>query len=192
MWIQTYTGRRFDLLNPHVEDVDITDIIQSLANICRFGGHCRQRYTVLEHSVRVAEIVPDEHRLTALLHDAGEAYYGDICRPLKMALHEMTKYETRCGPAMPFQWFLDKIDATIAATFGTTFPLPECVKHADNVLLATEARDLMAPPPEQWVKLPDPLRDVIVPMYPTVAYTRFTEMFHAYHTKETRHEETAH
>jgi hypothetical protein len=185
-WIQTFSGKRFDLENPQPADVDIVDIIQALSNICRFNGHCRQRYTVLEHSVRVAEIVPEEFRFTALLHDAGEAYYGDITRPLKMVLHELTKYETRCGPAKPFQWFLDKIDAAIASAFGTTYPLPECVKHADDVLLATEARDLMGPPPEPWVRLPDPLPDVITPMYESVAYTRFVEMFHAYKPSEVR------
>ena len=175
-WIQTFSGKRFDLENPRPADVDIVDIIQALSNICRFNGHCRQRYTVLEHSVRVAEIVPEEFRFTALLHDAGEAYYGDITRPL---VGPDQTWLTTTG-------FLDKIDAAIASAFGTTYPLPECVKHADDVLLATEARDLMGPPPEPWVRLPDPLPDVITPMYESVAYTRFVEMFHAYKPSEVR------
>jgi hypothetical protein len=179
-WIQTYTGKRFDLENPRPRDVDITDIIQALSNIFRFNGHCLRRYSVLEHSIRVAEIVPEEFCFDALLHDAGEAYYGDITRPQKLVYRALTTRTAHGWPFNTFDQFIYRIDAAVAAALGTRHPLPEEVHHADNVLLATEARDLMGPPPEPWEKLPDPLPDVITPMHPAVAYHRFVELFHVH------------
>jgi len=81
-WITTYTGKRFHYLDPQPEEIDIVDIAHALSLTCRFGGHCKEFYSVAEHSIRVAEIVPKEFQLLALLHDAGEAYTGDVQSPI--------------------------------------------------------------------------------------------------------------
>jgi len=73
-WVNTYTGKHFHYLDPQPEEIDIIDIAHSLSLTCRYGGHCKQFYSVGDHSIRVAEIVPDELKLRALLHDAAEAY----------------------------------------------------------------------------------------------------------------------
>ena len=57
-WIQTFTGKKFSPLEPRREDIDILDIAHSRSMQCRFNGHCRQFYSVAEHSVRVARILP--------------------------------------------------------------------------------------------------------------------------------------
>ena len=165
-WIQTYTGRKFSLVDPQPEDVDLVDIIASLSHLCRFGGHCHHFYSVAEHSIRVAEIVPREDRLAALLHDAGEAYYGDVTRPLK---------KLRLGD---LPTIVSNIDAAIAIHFGMPLgTLPAAVRHADDVLLATEARDLMTPPPQKWDALPSPLEATIVPSDMRTVRHRFFEIY---------------
>ena len=80
-WILTWSGKRFDLFEPTPEMIDPRDIAQALGTIARFNGHTKEHYTVAQHSVIVANLVPPEHQLAALLHDATEAYIGDMVRP---------------------------------------------------------------------------------------------------------------
>ncbi len=77
-WIQVRSGRKFHPLDPRPEDVDINDIAHALSNLCRFTGHCTDFYSVAQHSVIASQIVPPASALAALLHDASEAYMGDI------------------------------------------------------------------------------------------------------------------
>src|ERR1700724_2684254 len=81
-WQQTFTGRRFYPLSPRVEDVCIEDIAHALSNICRYGGHCREFYSVAQHCNMVSDWMP-EFKLEGLLHDSPEAYIGDMVRPVK-------------------------------------------------------------------------------------------------------------
>lgn len=169
-WIETYTGRAFDLLDPRHEQIDITDIAHALANIARFTGHTREFYSVAQHSVHVAELVPEPMRLGALLHDATEAYANDVASPLKRLLPEYQLIEKRIGSA-------------IARRFGIQEPLGPEVKHADLVMLVTERRDLMRASGRRW----DPVLEAIVPAPFTVtpwghdmARQRFLEAFHRY------------
>lgn len=85
----TVSGKEINLLNPCEDDIDIFDIAQALSNICRFGGHLNQFYSVAQHSVLVMAIVEPwnaDLALEALLHDATEAYLGDVISPLKHLL----------------------------------------------------------------------------------------------------------
>lgn len=139
-WIQTFTGKQFWPLDPHAEDVDIRDIAHALSLKCRYTGHCRYLYTVGQHSLHVAKIVMNSRPtfgLTALLHDAAEAYTADIARPVKKFIQQFGEIEHR-------------LEQVIAERFGLLFPFPEEVKHADNIMLATERRDLMPNPPRPW------------------------------------------
>ena len=157
-WIQTYTGLRLDLLDPDPATINLDDIAHALALQCRFNGHCREFYSVAEHSVRVARILPERLRAWGLMHDATEAYIGDIVRPLRRAAG------LEC---------LDEIETDVLAAVAVRFGLPllgdvpfadyEAIRHADDILLATEARDLMAPPPEDWGLTVEPLPDTIEP-----------------------------
>jgi 5'-deoxynucleotidase YfbR-like HD superfamily hydrolase len=129
-WIQTYSGKKFDLLNPTPESISIFDIAHALSNICRYTGHTKEFYSVAQHSVLASVNVPPKDALAGLLHDATEAYLTDISKPLKMLLPEYCKLE-------------DKIYKIIAAKFGLPAELPASVKEADLRLLATEKRDLL-------------------------------------------------
>lgn len=151
-WITTYTGKKFHFLDPQPEEIDIVDIAHALSLTCRFGGQCREFYSVAEHSIRMAKIVPAEYRLHALLHDASEAYLPDLPRPMKAGLPKFKSVE---------QLILNSIyDKYITNENGWN---KDIIKEADNILLATEARDLMDNT-NDWASLPQPLSDTIYPM----------------------------
>lgn len=141
-WILTHTGRKFDPMHPRAEDVDPLDIAHSLAHLCRFNGHVRQFYSVAEHSVRVAQLVSRENKLQALLHDAAEAYIGDITRPLKRGLNDLT------GGLLTV--IESGIHRAICDRFGIDCNIPAEVNHADLIMLATERRDLMPAHSDPW------------------------------------------
>lgn len=159
-WIQTFSGRTFHSLEPVEEEIFVVDIAHSLANLCRFNGHCLRYYSVAEHSVRVSRILPDEFKLWGLLHDAGEAYLTDLPRPVKRKLTAFNEME-------------DRVLEIVARRFHLVWPMPAEVKEADNILLATEARDLMAPPPRPWNLGVEPLPEHIDPMLPPQARAFF-------------------
>lgn len=136
-WMQTISGKQFWPLDPRPEDFDIEDIAHALSNVCRFGGHTKFFYTVAEHCVHVSKVCDPEHALEGLLHDATEAYIGDMVRPLKRSLPEYKVIENRIAEAL-------------ARRFGLTYPWPHSVKKADEGVLMAEQRALLAPPPEPW------------------------------------------
>lgn len=131
--IRTYTGRAFQPLSPNPDDICIEDIAHALSLNCRFTGHVRWHYSVAQHSVLCSEIVEPELALTALLHDASEAYLSDIARPIKQ--------QPEFGEV--YLRFEGELERAIAKRFDLQYPLPVEVKTADNLLLVTEARDLM-------------------------------------------------
>jgi hypothetical protein len=165
-WIQTYTGRAFWPLAPKPEDFDIRDIAHSLSLQCRFNGHCREFYSVAEHSLNVSRILSPEHALWGLLHDAGEAYLVDMPRPLKQQMPQFKAAE-------------DRILQQLALHFGLCWPIPEEVHRADLLLLATEKRDLMTPEPMSWELGIEPLSWVITPISAQEAEQKFLEQFYA-------------
>lgn len=147
-WIQTNSGKRLDVTDPEPDQIDIFDIAHALANTCRFGGHCRTFYSVAQHSVHVSYLVPEPLAVVALLHDAAEAYLTDVPSPFKELMPDYQRLEHRLWRA-------------IAGKFGLPTELPEEVKHADLVALATERRDLLKRMPDRWPVLdgisPDPV-----------------------------------
>ena len=171
-WILTRSGRKFDLVRPTAAMVDPADIAHSLSMQCRFNGHTNQFYSVAQHCLLVADLVPVEHQLAALLHDATEAYVGDMVRPLKEGMrHYAEAYGARC----PYEEAEERVWHAICARFSLDHDLPASVKHADLVALATEKRDLMPEHPEHWPCLDGitPHPDVISAMQPSYAVIHY-------------------
>lgn len=86
-FIQTVSGRRINPFAPVPELIELDDIAQALANQCRFGGHCRSFYSVAQHSCLLSDLLAAREAepvglLSALLHDAPEAYLVDLPHPL--------------------------------------------------------------------------------------------------------------
>jgi hypothetical protein len=84
--IRTRSGAEVSLFEPRPETINFDDIAISLSRLSRYNGHASVFCSVAAHSILVADLLPTELRLAGLLHDAAEAYLGDIARPLKRAL----------------------------------------------------------------------------------------------------------
>lgn len=93
----TYSGIEFDLLNPQPDMILIEDIAHHLSFLCRFNGATRHFYSVARHCLMAERFVTgqdsNKRRLMVLLHDAAEAYVGDMVTPLKQLLPEFKKIE---------------------------------------------------------------------------------------------------
>ena len=87
MWIETYTGKKVYPLEPDEKTLCVEDIAHALALTCRFGGHCSEFYSVAQHSCLVSDLCPGELKLAGLMHDAAEAYLGDVVSPIKPACY---------------------------------------------------------------------------------------------------------
>lgn len=79
----TTSGKVINLFDPDPKMIDIEDIASSLSKLCRWGGNLPRFYSVAQHSCLVAWIAPGELQFAALMHDAAEAYAGDVIRPIK-------------------------------------------------------------------------------------------------------------
>ena len=164
--VSTKSGRRVSLLNPSPSQIVIGDIAHGLAHQCRFNGQTNKFYSVAQHSVLVASILPRELRLAGLLHDASEAYLGDVVQPLKDLLPEYQSIETN---------FCE----VLGARFGVNLQHNDAIRHADLVVLATERRDLMPMDTADWSSIAGitPLSRTIKPKSPEAASAQFMEMF---------------
>lgn len=190
-WMQTLSGKAFYPLAPRADDLDIRDIAHSLAMQCRYNGHVRRFYSVAEHCVLMsdhvlgsklatAELTTNQLALWALLHDAPEAYIGDMVRPLKLQMPE-------------FRDAGDRIMAVIASRFslvgGTThrledgssgLTLPPEVKAIDTRILLDERSALLATPPRDWaVGEIEPLGVTIRAWEPSIAKWEYLVRFQA-------------
>jgi len=91
--IHTFSGIAFDLLDPKPGMILVDDIVHSLSLINRFNGAAKFPYSVAQHSLYVAGLLPPELKLHGLLHDAPEAYVGDMVSPLKKIMTEYKEVE---------------------------------------------------------------------------------------------------
>lgn len=137
-WIQTFSGKKFYPLEPDIEDIHIVDIAKALSHICRFNGHCNRFYSVAEHSLSCLGLARHmglsySHRYAALMHDAAEAYLSDVVRPVKRFLKGYAYYEYQ-------------LEELIFKKYGITYPFGAEIKKIDNIMLATERRDLFHDP----------------------------------------------
>jgi hypothetical protein len=143
-WIQTYTGRVFNLIVPDVSMVDIEDIAHALANICRYTGHAKRFFSVAEHCCHVCDLLEREHGPRAgflgLMHEGEEPYVGDMSSPLKAMCEDYRIIGRHI-------W-----ERAVAPKFDLPLIMPPEVKRADIEALATEAPQVMRvwPPVKLW------------------------------------------
>jgi len=101
----THVGKFIDIINPNPDLIEIEDIATGLSRAARFGGQSQEPYYVAEHSVCVALYVRDQGgdpntMLAALLHDAAEAYMGDMPSPIKQFIPQFCEIEDRLKDAI--------------------------------------------------------------------------------------------
>lgn len=154
-WIQTYTGLKFFPTDPDANAFDVRDIARALSMQCRYVGHVDRFYSVAEHSVRISREAEKRMMLEhghaegsetvrrvaqwGLIHDASEAYLGDVSRPLKVqeCMRGYREAEARLMEALR-RW-LDLPQGE-----------PQIIRALDTEILGTEARQLKDPVHEDW------------------------------------------
>lgn len=159
--ICTYTGKAFNFNNFTADDICIQDIAHALSQLCRYTGHTSRFYSVAEHCVLLsrAEDMPGTP-LARLLHDAVEAYVGDVSRPLKSLVPE-------------HQWLEAKIQKVIQEKYEVDF---EPVKPGDRIIVTSEICELMH---HNFIAMSDALppesSDITIRgWYPVTAKSEFT------------------
>lgn len=122
-----------DVDNPSIDDIHVGDFVVGLSNICRWGGQTLGWWSVAQHSLAVEYLAATAPAgkgvcLAALLHDAHEAYIGDVVTPLKRRLGD------------PYKEVRDSLDRVIAGRFGISSSLfhHEVVRMADEAMLHVE------------------------------------------------------
>jgi uncharacterized protein len=143
-YITTYTGRRFNYLEPAKHDFSIDDIAHSLSLTARFRGHTRELYSVAEHSIVVQRLLARQGyfldvQLAGLLHDAHEAYFGDAPSPMKWAFPAIAAIEDQIKNAFRSSEICRNVGYA-----GYAFSL---TKPADLAALHVEACTLFITPP---------------------------------------------
>lgn len=136
-FIETFTGRRFDPVNPNPDDIIVADIAHALSNKCRYTGHSSSFYSVAQHCVLVSNIVDEEFALDGLMHDAAEAYLPDVAFPIKHNFPRLMEIE-------------DNLHGVIAEKFGITYPYVDNVVDIDRRITIDEARSFMTSKGEWW------------------------------------------
>jgi uncharacterized protein len=172
-WMQTYSGIAFDYNSNDCSQITIEDIAAHLSKICRFNGACKEFYSVAQHSVLVAKDLKYlgydiKHQLYGLLHDAAEAYVGDIVRPFKSEY--MSNFEDK---------ILVRILSALGLSKRESLSYKETIKHSDNRLLITEKHQLMAIPQRDWEFEYEPSPIIIKPL----SWKRSNKMFLFHYNK---------
>lgn len=167
-YIQTRSGEHLFLQSPDPWKITLEDIAHALSNLCRFTGHTSTFYSVAQHSVMVAHMVQDAGcnlatQRAALMHDAAEAFLGDVSSPLKSLLPEYKELEDI--------WW-----RAVAHRFALLPELPRTVKLFDARAVVAEAYAFLGEGPTGpgWPDVDvDPSAPALTPWAPRQAFEAF-------------------
>ena len=173
-WMQTYRGK-FNLLDPRAEDVSIQDIAELAPNLCRYNGHCDPFYE-LRSTACMWPTSAARSSLRGLLarrrrgllrrhhpaHEAGPPGDHRLRHPLR--------------PENKFDFFLQRIDEVVATALEIPWPLPEEVRHADDVLRPRRPATCWGRRPAPGA-LPPPLPQIVRPWMPEEVHAQFMRIY---------------
>lgn len=141
--IKLASGKYIDLANPSSLHVELQPIAKALSRACRFSGQCPKFYSVAEHCVHAADLAlldgafPDQVK-AILMHDAAEAFLGDVVKPLKDQLPKYKALEL-------------KMQLAISKRFGIAFGVNAgIIKRYDNAMLKAEMTEFWTE--DKWLK----------------------------------------
>jgi hypothetical protein len=157
--IKTASGYMFNFVDNTNNVYSILDVAHHLSNLARFNGATRVHLPVAQHSVWASYVCKPEVAYEFLMHDAHEAYVGDVTSPLKSILPDYREVENR-------------VHGWCAEAFGYTYPTPLLVKRMDQLAYLTEARDFMPDYEEDDTLLPK-----LKAMSPHEAFTAFVRRY---------------
>lgn len=132
--ITTFSGIAFDLANPTPDMICIEDIAHHLAMVCRWAGATSSFFSVAQHCVLVSKVCSPELRQWALLHDAAEAYIGDLTRPLKAILR------ADVGALSSIDILEHGIMLAVATKFNLPWPEPAGILKYDDQIQKIEGQ----------------------------------------------------
>ncbi|VVB50873.1 Uncharacterised protein [uncultured archaeon] len=127
-WIETFTGKAFNILDPQPDMVCLEDIAHSLSMLPRYTGHTKFPYPVAQHLRVGSYFIPDPYKYDYFCHDFSEAYLNDMSRPLK--------HFTKCGKE--YRKIERRVQLLLSDVFGFSKSEPKAVKLYDNRMLYTE------------------------------------------------------
>lgn len=137
-YIELSSGRAFKFQTPWAWDIN--EIAHALGNQCRYTGHCREFYSVAEHSV-LASLLAEEtgwcDPFEALMHDAHESLLGDMARPWKPMVPGYSGVELA-------------LERDMRRHFSLPQDITEGCKRVDYLALFIEANTLMRSRGEGW------------------------------------------
>lgn len=123
-------------MNLKEEDICIYAIANSLSKLSRFNGHyvSNDIYSVAQHSIIGARLFMDkgeiENAKQFLIHDAAEAYFSDVPKPIKEIMPVVYEIE-------------DHINEVVAKAFNLQFPFTQQVHEMDAYLGEWELENLV-------------------------------------------------
>lgn len=123
----SYMGKLINFNNPTPDMICLNDIAKGLSNICRFGGQINDFYSVAQHTLLVWRLAPGRLKPIALLHDASEAFLGDVVKPFKILLGDT------------FKEFEDKFEKVIFEKYQVDGSLMAELKTYDEMALKIES-----------------------------------------------------
>jgi hypothetical protein len=195
--LETVTGQLVNVSNPDPATISIEDIAWGLSRMSRFCGQTvtAVAYNVAQHSLFVANEVEDiiknsnsqlpPHRhsdivLKALLHDAAEAYTGDLPSPVK--------HLPKLRPIIIS--IEDGLMAALYTSLNIVAPTKEeqeIIKQADRIAQKIEAHAFMMSRGKHWENLPEVtlerLQQFSEPLDSLTSYKLFMDKFNSLHRK---------
>ncbi len=160
-----------EIMNPDPKLIQIEHVARGLARQFRFSGQTKYPYSVAAHSCLVAELLYHEAAeekgtggtetrraqlaIAGLLHDASEAYLGDVVHPLKQLLLEYKRLE---------QIWMDAIVTRFSWELGPHVMMNDPrIKEADQRACSTEFLALFNRSAENEWGYPRPLQAHLSP-----------------------------
>lgn len=141
--IRLRSGLYLDLSDPRENQFTLEDVAGALSKICRFGGQIECFYSVAEHSYwcgyqAECDGLSRDEVCAVLLHDAAEAFVGDVVKPLKIMLGEFGRIERR-------------VEGVIERKFGVDFGRHKnVIRKIDQEMLIAERRAMFSVDDVQW------------------------------------------
>ena len=141
----TNSGRRISINNISADDICLHDIAHSLTKTCRYGGALplNVHYSVAQHSIQLANYARlegfDYHiQRIALLHDASEAYLGDVISSVKKQLPDYQKIEENLDYLI-LKKYLYTYDVALSFNEHINLHAINLIKRFDTQIILDEA-----------------------------------------------------
>lgn len=143
--IRVASAGYFDYVDPKPDQFRFYDIALGLSREGRYANQTLYHYTVAMHLLNCLEVakrdnVDDDTKRALLMHDAAEAFYRDLPKPLKIILPEYSVLENRGQRVICEKYGVKTDDVAIN----------HYVKQVDREMLIAEKTELFTYDGQKW------------------------------------------